>query len=332
MKSISGYERARIAGLLALLFGVGGCIEYRIDTTLNADGSGSRHEEIIVDEDGDMSWFSVDHSVSAGDFQVLMHVDPDRWTRELGVEDDDTVHVLRRETRIRDLASWAEVSGGVRISGARPADAAERLGHLQLGDVQFLTSVRVESGQVPEGRSFTYRETFYWESLIDVLVEYVLVQVRDSLDAHYPGLNSERRGEIVGLVRGGLWGIMDSGILDVGGDEEEALVTAFADRTAEQVMRIVHRRYPEADEKSFSDMLRRIYDDEDDRLEDFIESKLPGVLLALNTEIVFRLNMPGRVTASNAHDRDGTTLIWEFSPADPATEPVEIFAESIVRR
>jgi len=332
MNSISGYERARIAGIVALLFGVGGCIEYRIDTTLNADGSGIRHEEIVVDEDGDVSWFSVDHSLSADDFQVLMHIDPDQWTHELEVEDDDTIQVLRRETRVRDLVSWAEVSGDVRISGARPADAAERLGHLSLGDVQFLTSVRVESGQVPEGRSFTYRETFYWESLIDVLIEYLLVQVKDTLDTHYPELSLEQRGEIIGLVRGGLWGIMDSGILDVGSDEEEALVTAFADRTAEQVMRIVHRRYPEADERSFSDMLRRIYNDEDDRLEDFIESKLPGVLLALNTEIVFRLNVPGRVTASNAHDRDGTTLIWKFGPGDPATEPVEIYAESVVRR
>jgi hypothetical protein len=40
--------------------------------------------------------------------------------------------------------------------------------------------------------------------------------------------------------------------------------------------------------------------------------------------------MPGVVTDSNAHKREGSTLIWEFGPADALYTPVEIFAESVV--
>jgi len=56
------------------------------------------------------------------------------------------------------------------------------------------------------------------------------------------------------------------------------------------------------------------------------------VELAINSEIVLRLNMPGRVTSSNAHDRDGGTLIWEFAPGDAVTAALEIVAESVVER
>ena len=50
----------------------------------------------------------------------------------------------------------------------------------------------------------------------------------------------------------------------------------------------------------------------------------------LNTSVVFRLNLPGTVSTTNASGRDGTTLTWKFSPLDKLTSPVEIFAESVV--
>ena len=71
-------------------------------------------------------------------------------------------------------------------------------------------------------------------------------------------------------------------------------------------------------------------EDDQDKLASFITADLPGVELAANSEIIFRLNMPGRVTESNAHDREGTTLIWKFGPGDAVTAPVEIFARSVV--
>ncbi len=328
MKWIDRCQRVYVAALAMALPLLAGCIEYRIEATMNADGSGVRHEEMIVDDDEDAG---ID--MSRADFAALMSVtEKHRWTYREQVEDDDTVHVFRRETRIRDIASWADVSDDVHIAGATGASAASNVGHISLGDVHFRNSVRVETGRVAEGTSFTYRETFYWDNLPDVLIEYFAQSFVHTMDARYPDLTSEQRGELLGLVRGGLWSATDQGLLEAGDDEEEALVSAFSRRTGIQAARIVRQSYPAADEEFFENLLRELYEDDEDRLDDFIERKLPGVQLAINCAIVFRLNMPGRVTASNAHNREGDTLIWEFGPGDAATAPLEIIAESIVRK
>ncbi len=327
MKSTHAYQRIQLAALTLILSGLGGCIEYRIETTLNVDGSGFRHEEMVVEENEDAGV-----NVSYAGFGELMFVTGDyRWTHREEERDDDTVHVFRRETNVADLSSWADVSDDVRIAGATRAGAGSSVGRISLGDVHFRNTVTVETGQVAEYTTFTYRESFYWENLMDALVEYFVQSFVDVMDARYPNLTSAQRGEIVGLVRGGVWSAVDQGLPDAGGDEEERLVLAFVDRTAPQAANIARQSHPNADEESFREMLQELYDD-DEQFGEFIEGKLPGVELAINTAFVFRLNMPGRVTNSNAHEQDGDTLVWEFSPADAGAVPVEIFAESVVQR
>jgi hypothetical protein len=331
--------RNSVAALTIQALGLSGCMQYTIETTLNADGSGVRHEELMVEEvEVDVEGHEAGFSIASGDFADLMHVrESDRWSYTLSLEDEDTIHVFRRETRVTDLASWADLSGDVHIAGATTADARTRVGHIELGDVQLRNTVRVQTGAVTEGVSFVYREAFYWDNLLDALVEWFVGYVSSTVDAQYPDLTAEERGEITGFVKGGLWSAIDQGLLDSGGDEEERFVSAFIDRAAEQSMKIIRRRYPDGDVESFKNMLRQIYEDEDDKLGSFIEARLPGVQLATATEIIYRLNMPGRVTASNAHDRDGTTLVWEFGlvwegAGDAVTAPLEIFAESVVDR
>jgi hypothetical protein len=74
-----------------------------------------------------------------------------------------------------------------------------------------------------------------------------------------------------------------------------------------------------------------VADADEDEFERFLEDKLPGVVLAGNSEMVIRLDMPGAVMKSNAHERDGTTLTWKFSPWDAIVMPVEVYAESRIR-
>jgi hypothetical protein len=305
-----------------------GCVEYEIDTTLREDGSGTRYEEMIVEEGDD-----ADIRISYSDFAELMFVTEDhRWTHREEVRDDDTVHVLGRKTAVGSLSSWADLNGQVRIAGAVSSEAGSYVGHVRLGDVQFHNATSVETGRVGEYTTYAYQESFYWENLADVLVEYFAETFTAVMDARYPDMTSEQRGEVLGLVKGGLWSAVEQGLLDAGDEEEEKLVSAFVGRTAPQAARVVRRAYPDAEAGSFELMLREHYDDEDNELGDFIERALPGVDLALRSEIVFRLRMPGWVTASNAHERDGATLIWRFGPADAATTPVEIFAESVTSR
>lgn len=327
MKSIGRYQRAQIAALIVSLIGLGGCVEYTIETTLNADGSGVRREEMVVDEnEGD--WVDVSYA----EFGELMFVTGRRgWTHREEARDGDTVHVFQREKSLSGFASWVDLSGDVHIAGATAAAANASVGRVSLGDVQFRNAVRVETGQVAEYTTFTYRETFYWESLLDVLVEFFVQTFADMVDARYSDLTSGERGEIIGLVRGGIWSLVDQGMLDAGDEEEKRLYAAFIGRTAPQAAEVARRSYPGADEESFREMLQRLYDD-DEPLEQFLDAKLPGLALAINTAIIFRLNLPGRVTNSNAHERDGNTLVWEFGPGDAGGAPVEIYAESVVRR
>jgi len=313
-------------GLAVPLLWLGGCVEYTIETTLEADGRGSRSERMVVEEIEDS-----DLNVSYSDFADVMFVTENRgWDHTTEEDGDDTVHVFERETRVGDFAGWSDLSDGVRIAGTRSTDGDVAVGYVSLADVQFRNTVSVEIGQVGEYTTYTYRENFYWENLYDVLVEYFVETFVVAVDAKYPDLTAEQRGELAGLVRGGLWSAMDQGLLDAGDEKEKELVSAFINRTAPQATKIVRQNYPDIEEETFHSMLRHHYDDEDDELGDFIEQQLPGVLLAGNSEITFRLNMPGRVTASNSHDRDGETLTWEFGPWEAATR-LEIFAESVVR-
>ncbi len=328
MKCTKTNRWLHLAALALPVLWLGGCIEYTIDTTMNADGSGTRNEEMVVEESEEAG---ID--VTYSEFGELMSVtEDDGWTHREEVREGDTVHVFRRETVVSGLASWAEKSDGVRIAGAVGADAASNVGHIRLGEVQFRNAIQAETGRAGEYTTYSYRERFYWEGLPDVLVEYFAQTFADAMDASYPDLTSGQRGEVLGLIKGGLWSAIDRGLLEAGDEEEEELLSAFVERTAPQAARIVRRAYPDADDGSFEILLREHYDDEDDELGDFIERRLPGVELAIYSEIVFRLSMPGRITTSNAHDRDGATLIWKFGPGDAATTPVVIFAESVIGR
>ncbi len=322
------YRRALRAVLVVPLIGLGGCIEYTVEATLEADGSGNRVERMVVADADD-----TDFVVSSEDFLQLMHVtENDGWTHSVEMDEEDTVDVFRRETQVRNLASWTETSGDIHIAGATIANSGSSIRHFRLGDVHFRNSVMVESGQGPEGRTFTYRETFYWDKLLDALVEGFLVSFESMLDRDYPDLSSGERGELTGLVRGGLWALVDQGVLDADSDREDELISAYVDRTTRQGMPILRQRYPDAEAHTFATLLEELYDDQDDQLDTFIEEKLPGVQLAGNTEIIFRLNMPGRISDENADDRDGATLVWKFSPWDAVQTPVEVFAQSVVER
>ena len=93
---------------------------------------------------------------------------------------------------------------------------------------------------------------------------------------------------------------------------------------------LIQETYPEAGEQTLQEALNVFEGDgEEEAMIDPLVKTLPGLNLAINSAITLRLTMPGRVVRSNAHDEDGTTLIWEFSPADALTAPIVIQAESV---
>lgn len=328
MKWIERYRQTSVTCLAIASLGLGGCIEYRIETELRADGSGVRQEKMIVEEFDD----EADNDRFRSNFGYLMFVTEDfRWDHREEVEDGDTLQVFVRETPISDIQSWVDLTGKVHIAGtALGGDAS--IGSIPLSDVHFRNRVRVETGRVSGGTSYTYRETFYWENLAEVLIEYLAQSFADGVTNRYPDIDAGQQEELKGAARAGGWFAVGQGIFEAGGDEEDEIASTMARRIASRAVRIVEESYQNAREEFFEGLVERIYEDEDDQFEHFVLEELPGVELAINSEIVFHLRMPGRITASNAHDRERNTLIWEFAPGDALSAPLEIVAESVVEQ
>jgi hypothetical protein len=328
MQWIERYRQTSITALAIASLGLGGCIEYRIETDLHADGSGVRQEKMLVEEFED----EADNERFRSIFGYLMFVTEDfRWDHREEVDDGDTLQVFVRETPISDIQSWVDLTGKVHIAGTDLGSDAS-IGSIPLSDVHFRNRVRVETGRVSGGTSYTYRETFYWENLAEVLIEYLAQAFVDGVATRYPDVDTRQQEALRSAARAGGWFAVGQGIFEAGGDEEDEIVSTMARRIAGRAVQIVEESYPNVREEFFEGLVKRIYDDDDNRFEDFVLEELPGVELAINSEIVFHLRMPGRITASNAHDRDRNTLIWEFAPGDALSAPLEIVAESVVER
>jgi hypothetical protein len=206
----------------------------------------------------------------------------------------------------------------------------KEIGYITLGEVRFRNAIHVRRSADSDGNvSFVFRETFTWEKAVDALAEFLMKNLDDSLSVHYPKVTAEDRAAIVGFARSRFWVAVDEGLFTADGEEDEFL-TAAAERTAEQALKIVKVHYPSAEQEPLTQLMVDALVETDEGFAEFVQQDLPGLNIALNSEITFRLNMPGRVTDSNAHERDGTTLVWEFGPGDALSDPVEVYAESVV--
>lgn len=314
----------RTAFLALLVSGLAGCMDYTIETTVNADGTGVRSELVELTRNSDFE-------LTEGEVRSLTLSTPDRgWKSSIRVDQDgDTTWVLERKTDVRRLRDWADPSGRTLILGTTPEQADKRLGYVRLGDVVFRSSIQVAVARRSDGTSLvTYRESFLWDQAADALVEFLIQEMDGTLKRTYPRLTVAERASILGFARARIWVAGDEGLF-TGENQSEAIERAAA-KTAEQAVKIVRVRYPEATTDAVRQIVEGLLDDEDGRLSELFERMLPGLNLGMNTSVVFRLTLPGTVSTTNASKREGNTLTWKFSPTDNFTGPVEVFAESVV--
>ena len=310
--------------LAAVVTGLAGCMDYTIETTVNADGTGVRRERMELTRNEDFSLTerevrALTLSGSEGGWRPSTRVD----------QDGDTTWVLERTADVRRLKDWSEPARRILILGTTPDKAETRLGYVRLGDVVFRSSIQVAVARRSDGTSLvTYRESFLWDQAADALVEFLVQDLDRTLAQEYPRLTAAERASILGFARARIWVAGDEGLF-TGDDEDEAIARA-ADATAMQAVKIVRVRYPEAEADALRRIVADLLDDKDDRVSRLFEETLPGMNLGLNTSVVFRLTLPGTVSTTNASERDGNTLEWKFSPLDNLTGPVEVFAESVV--
>jgi len=309
--------------LLSAVLGFVGCTDYTLETTVSPDGSGIRVERIQVSENDDVE-------ATPAEYPLVMHTTAEEgWTHEVEVDSDgDTLQVFHRRLPVRDLTSWSTLTGSFKIDGTTPAKANRRFGYVRLGDVRFRNTVRVGRGVVSDGTStFSYRETFSWDWAVDALVEFFMTEADGALGARYPRLSEGERGEIVGFARARYWVAVEEGLLGDDADEDR-LLAEVARKTAEQGVKIVRVRYPGEKQESVEELLNGVLQDDERLL--LLAREMPGLDLTFNSHVVFRLNLPGTVTESNAHSRENGTLVWEFGPGDAFQAPIEIYAESVL--
>lgn len=335
MNSMNNMPRMnRSRRLLPLLLPVAlltACTEYTIETTVNPDGSGLRVERMEAQENEDEN-MAPDVKVSRETFQVLMHTSPaEGWGHtETADADGDPIHVFQRRTPVERLPGWSKLNGKVHITGAAGAAADQTRGYVRLGDVRFHNQLHLQMAADSEGStSFTYREVFRWDQAMDALVEFLMAELDGALAGRYPNLPAGERGQIVGFARARFWVAVEEGLLTEDADDDH-LISEVARTTAEQGIHVVRMHSPEAGQEGLEGTLNEALVESDDDLVRFLEEDLPGLNLAINSEITFRLKLPGRVTRSNAHSRENGMLIWKFSPGDALHGPIEIVAESEV--
>lgn len=328
MRCLATYRGAPVALLWAALLSVG-CMEYEVTTRVNPDGSGARTEKLVL-EDGEDD----ELRLSPDAFKALMHVrEADGFAHSEGTDEDgDKTHVFTRETRIRGWDGWRAQSGRIQITAATAPGFGARAGKSEYAEVRFQNSLQMDRRQEAGSPVVEYRERFSWNNLAGVLIDYELRRFTRFVETTFPRVRPEVRGELIGLAKGALWATAQQGRWDLGDSERAEAFAPLVEHLADEALRRVRDRYPQASRESLASEFRRmlveLVDDED--FESFLERNLPGTVLAGNTQLVVRLHLPGQVLESNAHERDGTALTWEFSPWDAVLLPVELFARSRV--
>ena len=321
-------DAIKAALFIGPLMSLGGCMEYTIETTLHADGSGERVVQLEVKDAGDRS----ELGLSAQDFRSLMFVTEGQgWDHHTQVDSGDTTNVFRRERRVTDLGSWSKLNDDVRISGSLPSRSSETIGYLTLGDVQFRNRVLVGQTTKSDGNaSFNYVETFLWENALEAIIEVMVAELDKAFMDGYPNLSDRARGEILGFGRARFWEAAESGVFDENEDDWDLIWESTFERVAAQALKVVREGYPNAEDEDLRERTDLFSGILDERTNESFEGTFPGLDLSFSAEISFRLTMPGEVTSTNAHERDGNILVWTFGPGDAMRAPVLLVAESVV--
>jgi hypothetical protein len=309
----------------ATVIATSGCLDYTIDTTVRADGSGVRSErmEVTRNDDFDLPPEALLTLTRSGATEG--------WRPSMEIQaDGDTTWIQERQRSFGSPSSWAATGESVVLLGALPERADDRLGLVRLGDVRLRSAIQVRSARGSDGStSISYRESFVWDDAAAVMVEFLIRDVDHSLRERYPRVPELERGGILGFARAR---VRDAGEAGLFFDENTAdLVARAVDDISTHALRVIRVYHEDARQATIAEIFSEAFSFDDEDSSRLFTELLPGLNLAFNTSVVFRLTMPGSVTTTNAGTRDGSVLEWEFSPLDDLRGPIEIYAESVIR-
>lgn len=281
-----------------------GCQQMAAESTMAADGSGTRTLTLTLDEGSDESAARAAlPALAAGD-----------WERSITVKNEDgrekKLPTLRRTTRVRGLADWAATSGDVRVQAAPGSD------------IRLDNHVSVEKG----ADTWTYRETFAWTGAYEALIGCVASCFRDDMAAAHPQLTAAQLAELRGLAAGVCtMGARAQAKADGSFELDEELA---ATTLAELAGTVLDRAGVRAEQAAVRTIAATAIHAEDGRLKAFIARELPGFDFADDTSLDLRVVMPGRVVATNGTLGDDGVVTWSFSLVDPLVGPRECWVRA----
>lgn len=311
-----------------------GCHEMKMETTINADGSGSRHIEFLVEADGDE-----DSTFTLDDYRELMGVTKERgWNHNLSrrkqAQSDDIkdYHSFSRSAAADELKELTAMSGDITIKATNKNPL--------FAGVYFANSIEVETGVSSRGRSITYRETFAWSGLIEALIDHRLESYRSSLKQIFPRLKPQEINEWFAFVKGTFLAAVDDGIFDMGGGDRARRFAKSIERVVEFAMKKIRSYDPDADDSFLIHVTWSIFVEWDEFDETAEDMDLMGVELANGLKMTVRVDIPGGVVDTNADRQevyaDPTSgrqkLVWEIDPTDAISRRIEIYVKSEIPR
>lgn len=282
-----------VAGLMAL--SLAGCNEYRVETAVREDGSGTRKMLFTMDPNQD----------------ELMELDEEGYARLFGITPEsswkmqtstDGKKVFKLESTVAAVDDWSELDGSISVRGT--------LEDSDYAGVFFTNSVSLETGHTPEGKSYTYREGFRWTDLIEAVVDFQADAYARRMKKDFPHLDEKSISELRGLMAGHLFvGVRFLDIWDDDGEEARAGIAHSVGKAAEEIVRRAGKKV--AVEHIYE--VARIYvEDEDSELEGFLEKNLPGVMYAGLTDVKIRIMMPGKVVETNGQIMADGSVEWKM--------------------
>jgi len=307
-----------IGMMIGLLLISSGCKQYKVEVSLNRDGSGTRTIEMRASTIGEE-----DFEIELDEFRKLFGLDEKRgWTMKREVKtptDELETGIFTLERTAKGFSSWRAMSGDLDVRGTLEKGPLE--------DVSFHNEIEVERG---DGNTITYRETLTWNALKEKAVDMNAAFFTERLALEYPFLSKEDKNEIQSFL---------AGMITVSWYAEEVAEEKMEDELYTQAARdyiayLIKGKYPDKDMSGLAETLDRIMKEEgEEYLDRILKEKLPGVYLAGHTSITFMITMPGKIVDSNATSVEGNTAVWKYDlMLAPLNHPVELYVKAEIQK
>ncbi len=300
-----------VAGLLVLA--LAGCNEYRVETTVEKDGGGTRKMLFTLDPMKD-EMLEFDEEGIALLFGIAPH---GKWEMQTLTDGKKS---FRSESSVNGVNEWSKLDGSISVKGT--------LEENDYTSVFFSNTVSLETGRTPGGSSYTYREGFRWNGLIETVVDFQAGAYAARMKKDFPHLDDEAIAELRGVMAGHL--LMGVRFLDIwnDGDDNIPLIAHSVGTAAEAVVKEAGKKIAV---EHIYEVARIFVGDEESILEGFLEKNLPGVAFAALTDVKIRLMMPGKVVETNGRINDDGSVEWKMDLLEALGNEVVFYARSEIQ-